>query len=139
MSDTTPEILFERQWRATGISIRFHVDKDMRSFAVFEGKGSMESARQFLKMCDDAIVHFGAAYETRSLIDLRSLRGAPLRSQFLLGKWLLKNKRYIAKIAVFGGNKWEMTLARAVMKIARMKHVGFFNDESAARSFLGFD
>jgi hypothetical protein len=139
MSDAPPEILFERQWSDAQISIRFHVDEDMRSFAVFEGKGSMDSARQFVKMCDDAIVHFGAGYETRSLVDLRSLKGAPLRSQFLLGKWLLKNKRYVAKIAVFGGNKFEMTLARAIMKIARMKHVGFFNVESDARSFLGFN
>jgi hypothetical protein len=78
--DAPPEILFERQWSDAQISIRFHVDEDMRSFAVFDGKGSMDSARQFLKMCDDAIVHFGAGYETRSLVDLRGLKGAPLRS-----------------------------------------------------------
>ena len=96
----------------------------------------MDGAREFLKMADEAIAFFGPEYKTKITADLRSLRGAPLRSQVLLGKWLLKNKRYVERIAVFGGKRVEMAIAKAVMKIARMTHVGFFNDELSARTFI---
>ena len=136
MSDEKPDILFERQWAAGGAQVDFHVDENMFSLVVFSGKGSMDGAREFLKMADEAIEFFGPNYQTKLTADLRKLNGAPLRSQFLLGKWLLKNKRYVARIAVFGGRRVEMTIARAVMKIGRMHHVGFFNDEAAAQRFI---
>ena len=136
MSETTPEIKFERHWAKGGAQVDFHVDENMFSLVVFSGKGSMDGAREFLNMADEAIAFFGPEYKTKITADLRKLNGAPIRSQFLLGKWLLKNKRYVERIAVFGGRRIEMTIARAVMKIGRMHHVGFFNDEHSARKFI---
>jgi hypothetical protein len=136
MTDSSPDILFERHWAQGGARVDFHVDEQMYSLVVFSGKGSMDGAREFLKMADEAIGFFGPEYKTKITADLRSLRGAPLRSQVLLGKWLLKNKRYVERIAVFGGKRVEMAIAKAVMKIARMTHVGFFNDELSARTFI---
>jgi hypothetical protein len=136
MTEPSPDILFERHWAQGGARVDFHVDEKMYSLVVFSGKGSMDGAREFLKMADEAIAFFGPDYKTKITADLQSLRGAPLRSQVLLGKWLLKNKRYVERIAVFGGKRIEMAIAKAVMKIARMTHVGFFNDASSARTFI---
>ena len=136
MSETEPKILFERHWAKGGAEVDFHVDEEMYSLVVFGGKGSIDGAKEFLKMADEAIAFFGPEYQTRITADLRKLNGAPIRSQFLLGKWLLKNKRYVERIAVFGGRRIEMTIARAVMKIGRMHHVGFFNDEASALRFI---
>ncbi len=136
MSESSPKILFERQWAKGGAEVDFHVDEHMFSLVIFSGKGSMDGAREFLKMADEAIEFFGPEYKTKITADLRKLNGAPIRSQFLLGKWLLKNKRYVERIAVFGGRRIEMTIARAVMKIGRMHHVGFFNDEASAKKFI---
>jgi len=132
------EYLFEREWTRGASIVRFRVDESYRSFCYFIGKGTMDGARAFLRFADEAIVHFGDDYRTQSLVDLSELHGAPLRSQFLLGKWLFKNKRYIQKIAVFGGKPYEMTIAKAVMKIARMKQVDFFKRGDEARRFLNF-
>ena len=136
MNETEPKILFERHWAKGGAEVDFHVDEEMYSLVVFGGKGSIDGAKEFLKMADEAIAFFGPEYQTRITADLRKLNGAPIRSQFLLGKWLLKNKRYVERIAVFGGRRIEMTIARAVMKIGRMHHVGFFNDEASALRFI---
>ncbi len=136
MSETDSKILFEKKWAQGGAAVDFHVDENMFSLVVFSGKGSMDGAREFLKMADEAIAFFGPEYKTKITADLRKLNGAPIRSQFLLGKWLLKNKRYVERIAVFGGRRIEMTIARAVMKIGRMHHVGFFNDEASAHKFI---
>ena len=136
MAETEPKILFERHWARGGAQVDFHVDENMFSLVIFSGKGSMDGAREFLKMADEAIEFFGPDYQTKITADLRKLNGATIRSQFLLGKWLLKNKRYVSRIAVFGGRKIEMTIARAVMKIGRMHHVGFFNDEASAMRFI---
>jgi len=136
MSET--KYLFERDWTRGTSQVKFRVDETHRSFCYFIGKGTMDGARAFLRFADEAIVEFGDEYLTTSLVDLSQLHSAPLRSQFLLGKWLFKNKRYIAKIAVFGGKPYEMAIARAVMKIARMKQVGFFKRGEEARAFLGF-
>ena len=70
------------------------------------------------------------------LVDLRELHGVPIRSQFMLGKWLFGNKQRFARIAVFGGRAWEMRLARAIMTIAGMDRVGFFNTEAEATGWL---
>ena len=136
MSETEPKILFERHWAKGGAEVDFHVDEEMYSLVVFGGKGSIDGAKEFLKMADEAIAFLGPEYQTRITADLRKLNGAPIRSQFLLGKWLLKNKRYVERIAVFGGRRIEMTIARAVMKIGRMHHVGFFNDAASALRFI---
>jgi hypothetical protein len=132
------EYLFEREWQKRSERVVFRVDQEHRSFVYFYGKGSMEGTRMFLRFADEAIVELGDAYRTFSLVNLTQLDSAPLRAQFSLGKWLFSNKRYITKIAVFGGRPFEMKLARAVMKIARMREVDFFKTEASARAFLGF-
>ena len=132
------EYIFKRKWERGTARVLFHVDSEYRSFLHFEGKGSMEGTRAFVGFANEAIAEFGENYRSQSLVDLTKLHSAPLRAQFVLGKWLLKNKRYLTQIAVFGGKPFEMAIARAVMKIARMKSVGFFNRGPEARRFLNF-
>ena len=132
------EYIFKREWVRGTARVLFLVDSEFRSFLHFEGKGSMDGTRAFVRFADEAIAEFGENYRSQSLVDLTKLDSAPLRAQFVLGKWLLKNKRYLTQIAVFGGKPFEMAIARAVMKIARMKSVGFFNHGHQARQFLNF-
>jgi len=131
------DLLYEKEWsEPTG---RFRMTLDKNHFAVtrFFGKGSMAGTRAFVEGLDasHAVVGDGVT-DVRALCDLSQLSGAPVRAQYILGKWLIGHKHQFHAIAVFGGKPWEMTLARAIARIARFRNIGFFADEPASLEFL---
>lgn len=122
-----------------GHTITVQTDAEHRTFARLKGKGTIEGTRAFIRMLDDNVRQMGHLGQTRALVSLAGLYSSPVRAQLMLGKWLFANKRVVASLAIYGGAAWEMKLARAVMKIARMKQVGFFDTEALARRYLGFE
>ena len=120
-------------------TIKLTVDASYRVRLVLRGKGTMPGTLAFLKMLDESIRELDQDHKKAVSIDLRGLSGSPVRAQFILGKWLFKNKSNVAGLAIFGGKAWEMKLARLVVKIARLHGVGFFDTEPQAISFLGWD
>ena len=98
----------------------------------------MAGVRAFVRMLDAAIAQIGRENKTRTLVDLRALHSSPIRAQVVLGKWLFKNREVVDRLAVFGGRPWEMKLARGIMALARVREVGFFDDEGPARASLGW-
>ncbi len=137
--DETKRWLAERTWAEPGQRIDITVDDAHRAVVVFDGKGSMPGARALIELIDAIRDELGHEIRISALVDMRRLDGAPLRAQFLIGKWLLTRKKQIAKVAVFGGKPFEMGVARAVMKIAGMGQQAFFgNHASEALAFLGW-
>jgi hypothetical protein len=131
--------LAERSWSEPGQHIHITVDAEHRSVVVFDGKGSMPGAKAFVDLVESIREELGAEIRIAALVDMRRLDGAPLRAQFIIGKWLLSRKKRIAKVAVFGGKPFEMGVARAVMKIAGMGEQSFFGNHLAdALAFLGW-
>lgn len=132
--------LFERDWTNpnTGGTLRCTIDPDFKVRLVATGKGTMEGAHAFVRILNEAIEELGRDYRVEAKVDLRQLYSSPVRAQFVLGKWLFANKALIDNVAIFGGKPWEMRLARVVMKIARMKRVGFFDTEAQAIAYLGW-
>lgn len=134
--DEHANLLFEKAWREDGGSFRVSIDSNRFAVVRFKGKGSMPSTRAFIAALDEGHAAIGEVAEVRALLDLRQLEGVPLRAQFLLGKWLLHNKKHFYRIAVFGGKAWEMNMGRAVAKIARFENIGFFAEEPESLTYL---
>lgn len=131
--------LAQRTWQEAGQRIEVTVDADYRAVVVFDGKGSMEGTRALIDLVDGIRDQLGHTTVISALVDMRKLDGAPLRAQFVLGKWLLMRKKQMSKIAVFGGKPFEMGIARAVMTIAGMGSKTFFgNHLEQAVGFLGW-
>lgn len=137
-SDHAPfETILDRTWREPLQSIRLTLDGQNRGVVVIEGKGSIAGAHALIKLIDDARDELGHHIVISSLVDLRRLEGAPLRAQFVLGKWLLARRKQIHKVAIFGGKPFEMGLARAIMTIAGMGSKAWFGNQlNDALSFL---
>jgi hypothetical protein len=146
MTDTAPEPapsaprwLVDRTWEEPGQRIHITMDEDHRAVVVFDGKGSMHGAQALIDLIDGVRAELGTHIVISALVDMRRLDGAPLRAQFLIGRWLLSRKKQIAKVAVFGGKPLEMGIARAVMTIAGMgQKASFGNNMADAIRFLGW-
>ena len=136
MPAASNELLFDRQWSEPSGNFTMTVDQSHFGVTRMFGKGTMAGTRAFVEMLDESVTVVGEDVYVRALVDLRELTGSPLRSQILLGKWLLKNKHRFHRIAVFGGDPWEMKLARAIATLARFKNIGFYGDETPALSYL---
>ena len=130
------DLLFEKEWRQSTAHFRVSIDSNHFAVTRFFGKGSMAGTRAFIAALNEGHAALPDVNDVRGMIDLRELEGVPVRGQFLLGKWLLKNKHNFYRISVFGGKTWEMNFARAVAKIARFKNIGFFADEETSITYL---
>jgi hypothetical protein len=127
----------EREWKEPGQTIHITTDDQFRTVVVFDGRGSMHGTKALMDLVESLRDELGHHIRISVLVDLRRLEGAPLRAQFVLGKWLIARKRDIEKIAVFGGKPFEMGLARAAMTIAGMASMAHFGNRLAeARAFL---
>jgi hypothetical protein len=133
-----PAFRFEHQHTDTdgGGGFTLTVDSGHAARVAFWGKGSMEGARAFVDALDAMKRTRAGQPQMDAAVDLAKLSGSPIRSQLLIGKWLLTNASLFSRIAVFEGKPLEMNLARAIMKIARMDRVGFFHSRAEAESFL---
>ncbi len=129
-------LVFEKDWREASGSFRMTLDQNHVGVTRFDGKGSMAGTRAFIAGLDEGNLMIGAASDVRALVDLSKLDGVPVRAQFMLGKWLLANKHRFYRIAVFGGKHWEMSVARAIAKIAGFQNIGFFDEENSSLGFL---
>lgn len=131
--------LFTRDYDDGKGQISYTIDVDYKARVVMKGDGSMSGTNAFVTMLDQALDELGRDKHVFAKVDLRGLSNSPLRAQFVLGKWLFRNKKVIKNLAIFGGKAWEMKLARVIMKIAKMPRVGFFDTEPQAVQFLGWD
>lgn len=141
--DTTPSDPEDRwplirEWREPGQYIRVTVDDQHRGCVSLEGRGSMPGARALVDLMERVRDEIGHEHKIAALVDLRKLTGSPLRAQFVIGKWLFSRKHQVSGIAVFGGKPIEMKLAKAIMKIARMRNASFFDHLAPALNFLGW-
>jgi len=127
-----------REWREPGQLILLTLDADHRACVYFDGKGSLDGAKALIDLVDRVRDEVGHDKVFAAIVDMRDLSGAPLRAQFVIGKWLFARKRQIAKIAVFGGRPFEMKVAQAVMTVARMKNASFFKTLGQAIAWLGW-
>lgn len=132
-------LLVDRTWSESGQRIHITMDDLHRVVVVFDGKGSMAGGQALMTLIDELRDQYGHDLVISALVDMRKLDGAPLRVQFLLGRWLLTRKKQISKIAIFGGKPIEMGIARAVMTISGMAHKASFGNHLAdAMRFLGW-
>ncbi len=127
-----------REWREPGQFIRITVDDQHRGCVYLEGRGSMPGARALVDLMERVRDEIGHEHKIAALVDLRELSGSPIRAQFVIGKWLFSRKQQVERIAVFGGKPIEMKLAKAIMKIARMRNASFFDHLAPSLRFLGW-
>jgi hypothetical protein len=130
------DLTFERTYRDSRIHIRMILENSHRLRVTFIGKGTNDGTRVMMRYFDEVIGRMGAASQVCGLMDLRQLSKSPILSQVMLGKWLLKNKDRVKKIAIFGAKPWERRISKAIMKLARMERADFFKSEPDAMAWL---
>jgi hypothetical protein len=98
----------------------------------FTGKGSNPGTRRFISLVEEGIAIEGTG-SLQVLMDMRELTSVPLRSQVMMGKWLMAIKGRLGKVAVVGGG----SVARGLARTAGMKQVRFFQGIAEAEEWLG--
>jgi|GEM_PF-2035859 len=132
-------IIARRQWVDGDRRVEIDIDDNHRMLVVFFGRGSNDGARALCKLIDEIRDEIGHDTMMSALVDMRLVHSAPLLAQAIIGRWLLTRKKQINRIAVFGGGKLEMSVARAVMTVAGMGKKAFFGAQlTEARAFLDY-
>lgn len=90
--------------------------------AVFTGSGSDTGTRTFIAIVEKALVNFPGTLCV--LMDLRNQTSVPFTTQLRMGKWLLKIKDKVQKIAILGGGK----TAQIVSRGANLQQIRFFSN-----------
>jgi hypothetical protein len=130
------EPLFQRNYRDHKTWFTAEAHDPYRIVVRFYGRGTVPGTHAFLAVIDEAITEFPDALPKSALLDVSDLRKTPLRSQIIMGHWLLTKKQLIGHVALVGARAWERTIAKAVMKLARMNRIDFFKTEDAAIRWL---
>lgn len=111
---------------------------DWRTMVRISGIGTVDGAHVLVEMLDD-IMALDPSRTGASIMDVSGVTKTPVRVQFVLGKWLLKNRKRVERVALVGAKPWEQKLAKAVMRIARFDHVAILETIPEALAFLGWD
>jgi hypothetical protein len=130
--------LFERSYDDGEVSFTFTVDARHDVEIVVKGRGNMAGAVAMLAVLDEAVARFGAEREACLFFDVSRVRGAPLRSQFMFGKWLFRHRKAVRRAVVFGAAPWERRLATFACRLGGFHAFRFFDAhaELAARAWL---
>ena len=98
--------------------------------SVFSGRGSTPGTQQFIDWVEQAIQVVGPG-RLKVLMDLSEQHSVPLRTQMMMGGWLVKVQKTICKVAIVGGGK----AARLLSKGSKLPIV-FFDTPDAAETWL---
>ena len=89
--------------------------------SVFTGSGSDTGTKTFIAIVEKALENFPGSLCV--LMDLRNQSSVPFTTQLKMGKWLLKIKEKVLKIAILGGGK----TAQIISKGANLQQIRFFS------------
>ena len=89
--------------------------------SVFTGSGSDLGTKTFISIVEKALENFPSTLCV--LMDLRNQTSVPFTTQLKMGRWLLKIKNKIKKIAIIDGGK----TAQIVSKGANLQQIRFFS------------
>lgn len=132
-------IVSRRQWIDGDSRIDIDIDDANRLLVVFLGRGSVAGAHALCALIDELRDEIGHTTMISALVDMRQVYSAPLRAQAIIGRWLLTRRNQIERLAVFGGGRLEMAIAKAIMTIAGMGQKAFFGAQLAeAQVFLAY-
>ena len=136
----TDELRYDNTYKRGTSNYRVTMDQDYRVRIVFHGRGTVDGTRALVVMLEDLGEIAPDEGQYCSFMDLRDFAGTPIRAQFILGKWLLKNRGRIHRVAVLGARPLEERLGRPVMRIGRMNRISFFSshEELQAMDWLGW-
>ena len=99
---------------------------------VVRGRGTLAGAERMIEYLDEAIAVAGPGRQLRWFFDVAHVRGAPLRSQVLFGRWLFGQRRAVRRAVVFGAAPWERRLATVACKVGGFDAFRFFDEHHAA-------
>jgi hypothetical protein len=130
------DVLFREQNESDGTAYLVEVRSDYRALLRLRGAGTMERVHSLLEALDRGDQTIGDCPPMLGAVDIAGVQTAPLRAQFILGRWLLTRRKKFERIAVFEGKPFAMMLGKAAMRIARFKQVGFFKRREDAFAWL---
>jgi len=130
-----PPTVFARDYDDGTVRFTFCLEGDRASVEVF-GKGTLPGSEAMIGFLDEAVATVGAARPFQIYVDLSRVRGAPLRAQWLFGRWFVSHRKYIGAAAIAGAGPVERRIASAVCAMARFKTMRFFEHPVDARKWL---
>jgi len=128
--------VLERSYQDDLVRFTVTLDGDDETVVVVRGKGSMPGAHAMLGYLDEAMARLSGARPARFFFDVTGVRGAPLRSQLMFGKWFYRHRKQVTRGVVVGAGPVERRLATAVCSIAGVRNVRFFERAEEARAWL---
>ena len=112
------------------------LDADRILTTTINGTGTVHGTRALVAMYDEISSKREGDEVVDSVMDLRGLSKTPLRAQAIMGKWLLKHRHEIDRVAMVGAKPWERKVAQAVLKVARFERAAFFETLAQASAWL---
>ena len=112
------------------------LDADRVLFTTVDGKGTVVGTRALVAMYDEVSAMRVDGETVDAFMDLRAFSKTPLRAQAIMGKWLIKHRHQIDRIALVGAKPWERKIAQAVLKFARFDRAAFFETPEEAGTWL---
>ena len=108
------------------LSEEFHID------VRFEGRGTTKGTQAFISMLSKMYKEIPENSKATAILDCSKYGKTPIRTQFSIGRWLIKNRTKTGLVAVVGAKRWEEKIGRAIIKITGIKSISFFGDKLAA-------
>lgn len=99
------------------------------------GPGRPKVARACLQAFDHILEIGGEGGQMKLLADVKGVRFAGLRVEIMFGRWFIKNRHRVARIAIVGAGRAQAAIVGAIMKIAGFERIRYFLDEDLAKSW----
>ena len=138
MSDESTTPIFERHYDDGSVRFDLVLEPNLHGLIRFSGKGTVGGAKAFADALIEGMGRVPVGQAIEGLVDLSEVSNSPLRSQFVIGKAMMKIRDRLGRAAVFGAKPVERKLVGAVLTIARIKTVQFCETEDEAKRFLGW-
>lgn len=131
------ELLFDEQYADNSVRFTVTLDSDLVFRVAFHGKGTNPGTDAFVdKMTRCVDIARSRGGKLKGSIDLSELRGAPMRAQLTLTRWIVGVRDALGRFAIVGSGRVERAIAKAVAKAARADNVLFTEDAAEAERFI---
>lgn len=100
------------------------------------GPGNYKAAKAALKSFDDVFDKSGSGATMKLLANVRQVGFAGPRVQLLMGRWFLKNRHRMARIAITDAGRVQTVIVSTIFRIGGIERMRFFYDEGEAERWV---
>ena len=129
-------LLYKEEYNSEKFSMQGSLDEEYHIDVRFQGKGTSEGTLAFITMLSKMYEEIPDNKMASAILDCSDYGKTPIRTQFSIGRWLLKNRAKTGLVAVVGAQRWEENIGKAIIKITGIKSISFFREKQAALDWM---